>query len=135
MEIDWKSLIQAAVNRLVPIILVAGATYLETKWQAGADVLRRLNSGETVTLWHGVVTLSMDSIRFWLITGGISLLAVIQGWLKNIHLKRQANIALALPKGATKSDIAEVVAATSTLSSQPNQAVLTQVARKFNPSA
>lgn len=131
MTIDWRAFLQTSINRLIPIILTSGATYFATKWAAGAEVLKALNSGQTVSLWHGTVNLSISSIEFYAFTGSVTLVSIVTGWYNRVKLKRNANIALKLPPGATPANIQEVAAASPTFSSQADPSTLTQVARSI----
>lgn len=129
MALDWKALLQVAINRLITIILTAGATYLSTKWAAGAEVMRKLNAGDTVSLWAGTFTFSVVNLQTWAFLGAVAVISILIGWYNKVKLKRQANIALALPKAATKTDVAVVDQDSKIFSAEPNPSAVRQVAQ------
>lgn len=126
MPIDWKALLQVGLNRLITILLTAGATYFTTKWAAAAEVMRKLNAGDTVSLWNGTFNFSVVNLQAWAFMGAVAVVSILFGWYKRVKLKRETNIALQLPKGATKTDIAMVANESKTFSSFPNQLALRQ---------
>lgn len=125
--IDWKSLVPAVTKWIVLTLL----TVIATKWADAAAIVARLNAGDTVPLWNGAINLNLGQIQLWASTGLIALVGAILGWIKRVQLKREANIALQLPKGASKNDVQRVVAESKTLSATPNFGAIGEVSRSL----
>lgn len=121
--IDWKSLVPAVTKWIVLTLL----TVIATKCADAAAIVARLNAGDTVPLWNGAINLNLGQIQLWFSTGLIALVGAILGWIKRVKLKRDANIALALPKGANKSDVQKVAANSLVLSAEPDAATVREV--------
>lgn len=125
MNIDWKAFIGPLVERGAVVIL----TIIATKWSDAAIVVQRLLAGDTVPLYGGALNLNLNQIELW-ITGGIIMLAsAIWGWYRRVSAKRDVKIALQLPKGATKMDVAEVAQSSPVLSSDVDYTAISRLAR------
>lgn len=125
--IDWKSLVPAVTKWAVLTLL----TVIATKWADAADIVARLNNGDTVPLWHGAINLNLGQIQLWASTGLIALVGAALGWVKRVQLKRNANIALQLPKGANKNDVQRVALESKTLSAIPDFTAVNEVSRSL----
>lgn len=121
--IDWKSLVPAVTKWIVLTVL----TVIATKWADAAEIIARLNSGQTVPLWHGTINLSLDQLQLWISTGIIALVGAALSWFNRAKLKREAATALQLPKGATATDVKKVSEESNPLSAVPNPAALNDV--------
>lgn len=125
--IDWKSLVPAVTKWAVLTLL----TVIATKWADAAAIVARLNAGDTVPLWDGAINLNLGQIQLWASTGLIALVGAALGWVKRVQLKRNANIALQLPKGANKNDVQRVADQSKTLSAHPDPVALGEVTRSL----
>lgn len=125
--IDWKSLVPAVTKWIVLTLL----TVIATKWADAADIVARLNAGDTVSLYGGAINLSLGQIQLWASTGLIAAVGAILGWVKRVQLKRNANIALQLPKGASTNDVKRVAAESKTLSAIPDFSAVNEVSRSL----
>lgn len=125
--IDWKSLVPAVTKWIVLTLL----TVIATKWADAGAIVERLNAGDTVPLWNGAVNLNLGQIQLWASTGGIALIGAVLGWVKRVQLKRNANIALQLPKGASTRDVQVVADRSQTLSATPDYRALSEVSRSL----
>lgn len=126
-SIDWKSLLQVAIDRIIPIFLTALATYFSTKSAAAAEVINRLMAGDTVPLYGGILVLSIANIKYVAFTAAVTIGTILIGWFRRVKLKRETNIALELPKNATKTDVKSVSEDSPSLSAQPDPAALRRV--------
>ncbi len=125
MPIDWNSLIKVVVHR----VLIGLLTIIAVKWKLASQLL----AGDTVSI-YGIFTFSASQIETWLLVVGIPTLAsAFTAWIARVKLKRAANIALQLPKGATQANVSEVAEASKLLSTTPDPATLIQVSRSIQP--
>lgn len=115
-KIDWKSLVPVATKSLLTVLL----TIIATKWADASDTVHKIMNGDTVPLYGGAINLSFDQLQLWGSALIIAAGSAILGWIKRVQLKREANIALALPKNATKSDVKSVSEASPMLSEHPD---------------
>lgn len=120
--IDWKPFIASLVEKG----FIALLTVIATKWSDAAVVVHRLLIGDTVPLYDGAINLNLSQIQLWVTTGIIALISGILGYYRKQKAKRNLNIALQLPKGATKTDVAAVADQSPAFSALPNfQAIRT----------
>lgn len=119
------------MSPVIKSVLTVILTMIATKWADANTVVQRLLAGDTVPLYGGAISMSFSQIQLWISALVIAGMSAFIGWVHRIQLKRAANIALALPKGATKTDVAQVDKDSTPFSSQPSFPAVRAVANNI----
>lgn len=127
MNIDWKELLKVLINKGILI----GLTALAARYTQWADIIAQLKSGFTVSIWNGSIVFNLAQIQFWIYTGAIFVAAALIDWWRKVQLKRAANIALQLPRGATPTDVAQVAESSPLFSASPNPSAVSGMASRI----
>ena len=127
MGIDWKSLVQVASRQIVIVLL----TIIATKWADAKHYCDLLMAGDVVPIFG--MNIDLAQIQLWVSGAIIAAGGAFFGWVKRVRLKREANIALALPKGATKADVKTISEQSPALSVHPDPVALRKVAQGISP--
>lgn len=127
MNFDWKELIRVAINKGILI----GLATLAARYTQWTDIIAQFTSGQNVSFWNGAVVFNLAQVQFWLYTGAIFVTAALIDWWKKVKLKRAANIALQLPRGATSKDVELVAVSSPAFSAFPNSSAVSEMVKSI----